>query len=33
MTPPPCDKQAPFRSVGTPEETSDYLHVRDQPSP
>ena len=33
MTPPPCDKQGPFRSVGAPQETSDYLHVRDLPSP
>ena len=28
-----CDKQSPYRSVGTPQETSDYLRVRDLPSP
>jgi virulence factor Mce-like protein len=33
MTPPPCTPQAPFQSVGAPQETSDYLHVRDLPNP
>jgi phospholipid/cholesterol/gamma-HCH transport system substrate-binding protein len=28
---PPCDKQAPFDSIGTPSEQSDYLHVRALP--
>jgi phospholipid/cholesterol/gamma-HCH transport system substrate-binding protein len=31
ITPPPCTEQAPFSSVGVPEEQSDYLHVREQP--
>jgi phospholipid/cholesterol/gamma-HCH transport system substrate-binding protein len=33
MTPPPCNAQAALRSVGAPQETSDYLHVRDLPEP
>jgi phospholipid/cholesterol/gamma-HCH transport system substrate-binding protein len=33
MTPPPCNEQAPFQSVGAPSESSDYLHVRDLPNP
>ena len=33
MTPPPCNQQGPFGSVGAPAETSDYLHVRDLPNP
>ena len=33
ITPPPCDAQAAFQSVGAPQETSDYLHVRDLPNP
>ncbi len=30
---PPCNQQAPQQSVGEPQETSDYLHVRDLPAP
>ena len=33
MTPPPCNAQAALQSVGTPQELSDYLHVRDLPNP
>ena len=32
-TPPGCTPQAPLDSVGTPSETSDYLHVRDLTNP
>ena len=31
ITPPPCNKQAPFDSIGAPAESSDYLHVYPQP--
>jgi virulence factor Mce-like protein len=27
ITPPPCNEQAPFESIGAPSESSDYLHV------
>ena len=33
MEPPPCNAQAALQSVGTPQEMSDYLHVRDLPNP
>jgi hypothetical protein len=33
ITPPPCNAQPPQQSVGAPSETSEYLHVRDLPSP
>jgi virulence factor Mce-like protein len=33
MPAPPCNQQAPLQSIGTPSETSDYLHVRDLPNP
>ncbi len=31
ITPAPCNKQAPYESIGEPAETSDYLHVYPQP--
>ncbi len=33
ITPLVCTPQPPFDSVGTPSETSEYLHVRDLPNP
>jgi hypothetical protein len=28
---PPCNQQAPYSSIGVTPESSDYLHVREQP--